>query len=341
MANKEVNQDVKQEEVQETQTVEQSAKAPAYYTEKYFGNFTRKELDTLRSTVAAGTNNEQFALFIQTCINTGLNPFLNQIYCIVYDGKYGPKMSVQVSVEGIMSLARKQSDFDGFIADVVKENDEFEADVSAGEVTHKVKTMIRGKTLGAYCLAKRKDAPNILTIVTIDEVEHMKNGRNKDMWNNWFDDMLRKHTIKRAFKLQYGIEITENEPVSSSPINSIPDYTTRKTVDITPETQTESAKEEKPDPKKILEEKWSEARKRAYELGLLTDTQHNEYFEQKTGKKLTEIKIADLTGLLKIMDMEIKQKEAALVKEVKSEPVDEMAAAMADFDKVTQTTLNL
>ncbi|MGG0219387.1 recombinase RecT [Bacillus mycoides] len=78
-------------------------------TDKVIGNFTKLELDTIKNTIATGTTNEQFSLFVQTCVNSELNPFLNHIYCIVY----GRKMSIQVSVEGVLHLARQKNGYKG------------------------------------------------------------------------------------------------------------------------------------------------------------------------------------------------------------------------------------
>ncbi|BFH15871.1 hypothetical protein J6TS7_23270 [Paenibacillus dendritiformis] len=85
-------------------------------TQAVVGGFSQSELDTLKSTIARGTTDEQFALFVQTCARSGLNPFLNQIYCIVYNGKNGPVMSIQIAVEGVVALAKKHPQYKGFIA---------------------------------------------------------------------------------------------------------------------------------------------------------------------------------------------------------------------------------
>lgn len=281
-------------------------------TDKVIGNFTQTELDTLKATIARGTTNEQFALFVQTCVSAGLNPFLNQVYCIVYDGKHGPVMSIQIAVEGIMAIARRHEDYEGFIADVVKENDEFEADVPNAKVTHNVKSMVRGKTLGAYCIAKRKGYPDILTIVTRDEVEHMTRGRNAAMWKDWFDDMLKKHTIKRAFKLQYGIEIAEDEPVGGAGIDNTPSYEgPRKTIDITPSEPTTMQVDEgeRIDVEQELAKKWDEVKQKLSDLGHESKEQQLEYIQRKTGKKAKDMKLADLVGLSKLIDMDLKKKE--------------------------------
>lgn len=183
----------------------------AINTDTVVGSFTQSELDTLKATIAKGTTNEQFALFVQTCARSGLNPFLNQIYCITYNGKDGPVMSIQIAVEGIVALAKRHPQYKGFIAHEVKQNDEFEIDVVTGEPKHRIISMDRGKTVGAYCVAYREGAPNITVVITNDQVDHLVKGRNGQMWRDYFDDMIVKHAIKRAFKRQFGIEVAEDE----------------------------------------------------------------------------------------------------------------------------------
>ncbi|ACT00257.1 RecT family recombinase [Paenibacillus sp. JDR-2] len=201
-------------------------------TQALVGNFNQTELETLKATIAKGTTNEQFALFVQTCARSGLNPFLNQIYCIVYNGKDGPVMSIQIAVEGIVSLAKRHPQYGGFIASEVKEHDEFEIDVVSGVPVHKITSLQRGKTIGAYCVAYRTDAPNIAVIITNDQVDHLLKGRNGQMWKDYFDDMIVKHAIKRAFKRQYGIEVAEDESVGPETAASPSPYERR---DITSE----------------------------------------------------------------------------------------------------------
>jgi recombination protein RecT len=180
-------------------------------TERTVSVFSQSELDTLKATIAKGTTNEQFALFVQICQSSGLNPFLNQIFCIVYNGQAGPVMSVQIAVEGIMAIAKRNPSYNGFKSAAVYENDEYAIDVSTGEIVHKVISFNRGQCIGAYCVAFRKDAPNTTVVVSKDQVDHLLKGKNANMWKDYFADMIEKHAIKRAFKRQYGIEISEDD----------------------------------------------------------------------------------------------------------------------------------
>src|SRR5690348_6382967 len=89
------------------------------------GNFSADEIQVMQQTLAVGTTPAQFNLFVRTAAASGLNPFLNHIYCIVYGGK----MSIQVSVEGIVFLAKRVEGYQGIDTQLVHENDEFSASI--------------------------------------------------------------------------------------------------------------------------------------------------------------------------------------------------------------------
>ncbi|KLA35485.1 RecT family recombinase [Bacillus cereus] len=277
-------------------------------TDKVIGNFTKSELDTIKSTIATGTSNEQFALFVQTCVNSELNPFLNHIYCIVYGGK----MSIQVSVEGVLHLARQKNGYKGIDVQTVHENDEFEADRSQeGEWIirkHQVK-FPRGKVIGCYAVAQREGFKDVVVMMETDEVIHMKNGTNKHMWNNWFNDMFKKHAMKRAAKLQYGIEINEDEAVSSSPVDNVPSYEPEKRVDITPNkpNQIQVEEGETVDQEAELKKKQSEVMEKLNEYNMTNDDLQ-EIAVKHFKVPAAELNLQQLTGLVKFLGLEHKKR---------------------------------
>jgi recombination protein RecT len=286
-------------------------------TQAVVGNFTQSELDTLKATIAKGTTNEQFALFVQTCVRSGLNPFLNQIFCIVYNGKDGPVMSIQIAVEGIVALAKRHPQYKGFIASEVKENDEFEIDVVTGEPKHRITTMQRGQTVGAYCVAYREGAPNIAVIVTRDQVEHFLKSsipNQQKMWRDYFDDMIVKHAIKRAFKRQFGIEIAEDEYVPSGP--QVESYE-RVRKDITNEANATTLHQEQQTPAlndgeaELIEKAKAEMKAKLKQLGITGKKAIDQYISSRVTFKGETPTLAELQGLLKIMDLEIQQMKAA------------------------------
>ena len=79
----------------------------------------RIDLALLKRTVAKGTSDDEFALFVEVCERTGLNPFAKQIYAIVrevYDKEIKakrPQMSIQVSVDGFRLMAGRTGQYEG------------------------------------------------------------------------------------------------------------------------------------------------------------------------------------------------------------------------------------
>ncbi|WP_339273568.1 RecT family recombinase [Paenibacillus sp. FSL W8-0426] len=278
------------------------------------GNYTQKHLDTLKSTIAKGTSNEQFALFVQTCVRTGLDPFLNQIFCIVYNGKDGPTMSMQIAVEGIVALAKKHPQYKGFIASEIRANDHFKAKIHTGEVEHEPDVMNPGETIGAYCIAYREDAPNILVIVRKDQVEHLIKGRNGQMWKDYFDDMIVKHAIKRAFKRQYGIEVSEDEaPAAPSEHNP---YTRR---DVTPEAppvqtiqQPDSVEGNEEAPVDEIKQMKAEMKQKYKLLGITDKDAMAAHMGQYCQAKNGEPTVQEIKAYLKVMDLQIQAQHDSL-----------------------------
>ncbi|WP_301171070.1 RecT family recombinase [Brevibacillus nitrificans] len=270
--------------------------------------FTKEERETLINTIARGATPHELSLFINMCQSAQLNPFLNQIYFI----KYGDKANIQISVEGIQAIARRREDFAGFTAEVVKENDHFQADVIKAEVEHRVNGFTRGKTVGAYCIAHRKNFPSVLVLVGKEETKAMETGNNKHMWANYYDDMIRKHAIKRALKLQFGIEIGEDEQ-SSEPTTSIPTYKpdqSKPVIDVemaTPRT-IEVDEGKHIDPEVEMKNAWEEVRRLSESYGFSEDDL-KAYIKEKTGKTARQLKLPEVVGLRKVMELESQSRQ--------------------------------
>ncbi|MCP1178515.1 recombinase RecT [Bacillus sp. 1663tsa1] len=287
-------------------------------TQAVVGSFTQSELDTLKGTIAAGTSNEQFALFVQTCVNSELNPFLNHIFCIVYGGK----MSIQISVEGVLHLARQKNGYKGIDVQTVHENDEFDAERSnEGEwiiKNHKVK-FPRGQVVGCYAVAQREGFKDVVVLMETNEVDHMKTGNNKHMWNNWYNDMFKKHAMKRAAKLQYGIEINEDESVGSNPVEQVDSYQPGARVDITP-TQLQVEEGAAVNQEEELQKRWASINEKLQGYGMTKDDL-KAIIKEKFNTKPNDLSLQQITALSKFIDLEHakRQKEAVIVQEQKDQ----------------------
>jgi len=291
------------------------------------GNFSPAELEVMQQTLAVGTNAAQFGLFVRTAAAAGLNPFLNHIYCIVY----GNKMSIQVSVEGILFLAKKVDGYEGIDTQLVHENDEFEAYIDKegrwiiGE--HKIK-FPRGKVLGCYSIAYRKGFRPYTVFIEAAEVEHHLSGTNSANWKKYYNDFFKKTTTKRAAKGQFGIEISEDEADGGTGAASIDSYERKditneaaplnqQPAQKTPEKKEASRQrtaqaeegikplnEDQPDP---LTEKKKQVVTNLKKLGYATKEERDKYIDRKLeGKPLTDLNIDKLLGMiaLDLEDME-------------------------------------
>lgn len=202
------------------------------------GNWTQEDLQTMKETLTVNASDSQFQLFLRTAHASGLNPFLNHIYGIVYQGK----MSLQIGIEGISYLAKQHKDYEGWDAQTVCANDEFKARRVKDEhgrdnweiTTHEI-GFPRGNIIGCYAIAYRKDFRPFTVLIDWEEVEHFQKSsipNQQTMWKKYTADMFKKHCGKRALKGQFGIDINEDDVVNSEPsINNMDSY---NRVDVTP-----------------------------------------------------------------------------------------------------------
>mgnify|MGYP002136059980 CR=1 FL=1 len=80
---------------------------------------SREQIELLKRTVADGTTDDEFALFMTTAQRLGLDPFAKQIYAVkrpTYDRQrreYIDKMTIQVGIDGFRSVADRTGQNDG------------------------------------------------------------------------------------------------------------------------------------------------------------------------------------------------------------------------------------
>ncbi len=291
----------------------------AINTKEFEGFFTQKELEVVVNSIAKNATKEELALFIQICKHNGLDPFKNHIYFI----KYGNQMSIQVSVEGIQYLAQQRDDYKGVTTQLVHENDEFEVEIDSEtqelKITkHSIK-FPRGKVAAAYAIARREGYPDKVIIIESEEVEHLRN-KQGSQWKTYYNDMFKKYALKRALKLQFGIEV-DDEQVQQ---DSHDPYEPRPRVDITPETKGVDTGANVIDPDEELAKVWTEIQKKTKERGV-SKKDLNTFVHEKFEKKGKELTLQETVALNKLIDFQFPKQE---------EKLDAEAMSFDDFEGI-------
>ncbi len=114
-------------------------------------------LKVLKNTVAVGTTNEEFQMFIGHCKGTGLNPFKKEIWCIKTPGKKyqdnngewkqkPDQVQIMTGINGFFAIANSNQGFDGYESGLIAPDGSF---VTAAYP--------KADFIGAWCKVYRKD----------------------------------------------------------------------------------------------------------------------------------------------------------------------------------------
>ncbi len=177
-----------------------------------------------RTSCPKGISDDDFALFIETCRRSGLDPLLKQAFCVPRRNNIGSrekpnwveKHECQPSEAGMLARAEEFPDYLGTQASEVYAEDEILMDQGAGEVSHKFNPAKRkGALTGAW--AKVSRIGKVPSLVWLDLSALRQNTSN---WNNMPAIMIAKcarvAALRKAYPAAYGgLYIAEELPESA------------------------------------------------------------------------------------------------------------------------------
>lgn len=131
----------------------------------------------------------------------GLSPAKKQCYFI----PYGQNLSMQRSYFGTQKVVKSLTNVEDIWATIIYEGDEFEIEIEGGReriAKHTTSFLNRDNDIiGAYCIIKKNDGEEVLTVMTRKEIEaSWSQSKNKSVQNKFPQEMAKRTVINRAAK---------------------------------------------------------------------------------------------------------------------------------------------
>lgn len=198
--------------------------------------WTQERINLLKNTVCPkGISNDEFALFLEQCKRSGLDPLLKEAFCVARRQNIGDrdrpnwvtKHEFQPSEAGMLARAERFPDYEGIQAAEVYGKDPISIDYGSGLVEHKVNPAQRsGGLVGAWARVQRRGKLAVVVWVDLSAVE-----QTTPLWKKMPATMVRKcarvAALRTAYPEAFGglyvreempAEEFEDAPVSASPV---------------------------------------------------------------------------------------------------------------------------
>lgn len=168
--------------------------------------FTRVAMTAItKNPKLAECNQASLMTCLLDCASLGIEPDGRRAHLIPYTNRKTniTTCTLIIDYKGLVELVRRSGDVVKIHADVVCENDLFEYNM--GEVSKHVIDLKgqRGKVYAVYAVAQMKDGAKQCEVMTIEEVEKIRqasNGRNSDPWTKHWNEMAKKTAFRRLCK---------------------------------------------------------------------------------------------------------------------------------------------
>lgn len=280
----------------------------AIYKGMEFGELTTQDITTIRETIGKDCNEPQFKLFLSIAKASGANPVMNEIYPAVRSGQ----LTVQFGVDFYVRKSKESEGYQGYDVQLVHENDEFKMHQEKDDdgryyavIDDHTWSFPRGKVIGGYAIAYREGYKPFTVVMEVEEVEHFKRsniGMQKTMWTNYFNDMFKKHIVRRALKAAFDLSFDDGEITESG--NGIPEYQPNERKDVTPNSELINEPKKETQEDKITNLR-NEMKKKFVELGIKDNDGISAYLKENEVKLSQPATESELIGLIGLLDMHI------------------------------------
>ena len=165
--------------------------------------FTRVAMTAIQNTPAL-QNADRRSLFgaVVRLAQDGLLPDGREAAIVMF----GQQAQAMPMIAGVLKKIRQSGEVAKISAQVVYENDSFVVSYGFDEdVTHNPPALNepRGKPIGAYATAVLKDGSRLLEVMSLEEIEQVRNvsrAKGNGPWVTWWGEMARKTVMRRLSK---------------------------------------------------------------------------------------------------------------------------------------------
>lgn len=165
--------------------------------------FSPEQVAIIKNTVAKGVTDTELAYFLMLAQSVHLNPFKKEIWC--YKDNKG-NVIIFAGRDGFLSAAQKTPSFNGIRSAYVCEKDDFKLDIPNNKIEHSFGAGQRGKIIGAYAIAFRKDGEP-----TIEWADFATFNKGYNAWKSHPGEMIQKVAESKALKKAFGLAGFEME----------------------------------------------------------------------------------------------------------------------------------
>lgn len=186
--------------------------------------WTKERADLVKRQICpAGITDDEFAVFLEQCKRTELDPLIGEAFCVprsvkimVPDGRGGTfekkviKHVFQAAESGMAARCDRFPDFRGIKAGAVYANDTIEIDQEAGTVKHRFNPIgDRGPLIGAWARVYRENRHTpIEWVLLADYIQKNYDGKPTGQWGTKKETMIvkcaRAAAERRAFPNTFG-----------------------------------------------------------------------------------------------------------------------------------------